>query len=46
VTEVAAGFDHACAIARAEVWCWGSNAHGQLGSEGVQQSLLPVRVNF
>jgi hypothetical protein len=32
VASVAAGFLHACALTAAgQVWCWGTNAHGELG---------------
>jgi hypothetical protein len=32
-TEVAAGRDHSCAIDdTGQVWCWGSNERGQLGT--------------
>ena len=30
---VVAGHQHTCAISKGEVWCWGSNAHGELGIE-------------
>lgn len=31
VTDVAVGEAHVCAIAGGELYCWGSNVHGQLG---------------
>jgi uncharacterized protein YjdB len=32
VTQVSAGFNHTCAlVASGDVYCWGSNVHGQLG---------------
>lgn len=46
VTHVSAGFDHTCAVALGQVWCWGSNSHGQLGREGIAESLIPIRVTF
>jgi alpha-tubulin suppressor-like RCC1 family protein len=43
---VAVGGEHACAQdTGGHVWCWGSNAWGQLGSTAViQQSSQPLRV--
>jgi len=36
--EIAAGAGHVCArTARAEVFCWGSNAQGQIGSPGREE---------
>jgi hypothetical protein len=29
--DVAVGFAHSCGVASGRVWCWGSNANGQLG---------------
>jgi alpha-tubulin suppressor-like RCC1 family protein len=29
--QVAAGFDHTCALRSAMVWCWGANGQGQVG---------------
>ncbi|MCS6774127.1 MAG: hypothetical protein NZ693_08455 [Thermoflexales bacterium] len=41
---VAAGELHTCVIVQTgEVWCWGSNDAGQLGSDG-DQSTVPVEV--
>lgn len=32
-TAISAGWDHTCALdARGRAWCWGQDAHGQLGS--------------
>ena len=43
-TEVAAGYDSSCALLETgAVACWGSNAHGQLGSAG-PSSLSPALV--
>jgi alpha-tubulin suppressor-like RCC1 family protein len=33
VTDVAVGTVHTCAIATGEVWCWGLNNYGQLGTD-------------
>jgi alpha-tubulin suppressor-like RCC1 family protein len=42
---IAAGWNHACAIARdRSVWCWGSNADGQLGDGTNQDRPRPVPV--
>lgn len=45
-TQIAAGDDHTCAIAgpTGTVWCWGSNASGQLGNGGTTDSTTPVQV--
>lgn len=46
VTQVAAGWDHTCAVTPAyQAWCWGSNFDGRLGSgTAVSSSAAPVRV--
>ncbi|MBI5510908.1 MAG: hypothetical protein HY903_19275 [Deltaproteobacteria bacterium] len=47
VTALAGGDDHSCAIAGPSdaVYCWGSNAYGQLGDGGtVAYSAVPVPV--
>ncbi len=45
VTDVAAGGLHACALrADRTVWCWGSNAYGQLGDQTALQRRRPVQV--
>ena len=39
MTAVAAGSGHACAVSSGgQVWCWGSNAYGQLGDGSVLAS--------
>lgn len=45
VLEIAAGFRHTCAVrGSGELWCWGDNAAGQLGTGSLgAPSLLPVR---
>src|SRR5256886_8150737 len=43
----APGNGHSCAVATgtsATVYCWGSNAHGQLGDGTTSQRLVPTRV--
>jgi alpha-tubulin suppressor-like RCC1 family protein len=50
--QIAAGQFHACALVdppplgtgTTEVWCWGSNAAGQLGDGTFQSNATPVRV--
>ncbi|NUP11391.1 MAG: hypothetical protein HOW73_35540 [Polyangiaceae bacterium] len=34
LVDVQAGFAHTCALAGSEVWCWGLNESGQLGTPG------------
>lgn len=43
-SSIAAGSNHACAIASDGAWCWGANDRGQLGNGGTTYSPLPVRV--
>jgi hypothetical protein len=45
VTQIAAGFQHACALSGSQVHCWGSNASGQLGTGNTTSSNVPVAVN-
>ncbi len=45
VTDVAAGWSHACAIADGEAFCWGENTNGQLGDGRSARSLVPVPVD-
>ncbi|MEO6773251.1 MAG: hypothetical protein ABI467_09530 [Kofleriaceae bacterium] len=43
--KVGVGRDSTCALATTgEVWCWGSNEYGQLGTPRMQHSETPVRV--
>ncbi len=45
VTAVSASDTHVCATtSSAEVWCWGSNASGQLGIGSVSASSTPAKV--
>jgi alpha-tubulin suppressor-like RCC1 family protein len=51
VEELALGADHACARTRASagtgggtIWCWGSNAQGQLGDGTTERRTTPTRV--
>ena len=45
VTQIAAGFEHACALSEGEgVWCWGGNAFGQLGLAPTSSPSLPIRL--
>jgi alpha-tubulin suppressor-like RCC1 family protein len=46
VKAVAIGYDHICALDEdGAVWCWGNNAFGQLGADGLASSATPVRVD-
>lgn len=42
-TRVAAGRDHACALAGTSLWCWGENNEGELGTNTAWRAEL-VRV--
>jgi alpha-tubulin suppressor-like RCC1 family protein len=45
VSDVAVGEQHTCAIvANGDVWCWGDNRIGQLGSDANIREKLPVLV--
>lgn len=46
--QVSAGFAHSCALSnRNEVWCWGDNTYGQLGSNRTASSFSrAVTVRF
>jgi hypothetical protein len=44
-TGIAPMFTLACALdTRGEVWCWGTNVGGRLGSPGLDSTATPVRV--
>ena len=48
VVQVGNGYDHACAIVKGasanEVWCWGANNHGQLGTGDTTASRYPKKI--
>lgn len=41
-TSVTAGETHSCALEDGKVWCWGNNAHGELGDGTFVQRDTPV----
>lgn len=44
-TAISAGFDHTCAIITMQVYCWGKNNYGQLGTKDYGDQNLPTRIN-
>ncbi len=45
-TEVDAGQNHSCGLrAGSELWCWGENTHGNLGTGDPAKQTSPVRVD-
>jgi alpha-tubulin suppressor-like RCC1 family protein len=44
VTSVVTGTNHACALGRGAVRCWGWNEHGELGTGRKADELLPAQV--
>ena len=44
VSAIGAGTSHTCAAANGSVYCWGSNAFGEIGSGTVTGSSTPVEV--
>jgi len=46
VQMIAAGSGHTCAVlSTRELFCWGANAHGQLGNGNNLDSASPVKIN-
>jgi alpha-tubulin suppressor-like RCC1 family protein len=46
VVSIVSGAYHSCALtANKNMYCWGSNAHGELGNNSTSDSALPVLVN-
>jgi len=44
-TSISAGYDHTCAVrSNGELWCWGANAYGQLGTGDTTHRFEPTRV--
>lgn len=44
VSDIVAAQYHVCALAEAEVYCWGNNGAGQLGDGTTTRRLTPIRV--
>lgn len=45
IATVAAGRFHTCALAiDGDLWCWGTNNRGQLGTGSLESSRMPIRV--
>ncbi len=44
VSAIAAGSYHTCALVDGEVYCWGANGEGQLGTDDVSPVETPTRV--
>jgi alpha-tubulin suppressor-like RCC1 family protein len=45
VTAVVTGWQHSCAIASGDAYCWGYGGLGRLGDGGTSSSLTPVAVD-
>ena len=46
ITSLAAGIGFTCASNGAQVWCWGTNKGGQLGTAGTAQATDPIAIAF
>lgn len=44
-TKISSGANHSCAIANNYVYCWGDNAHGQLGDDTQIDKNQPTGIN-
>jgi alpha-tubulin suppressor-like RCC1 family protein len=43
--QVSSGYYHTCAVkVTGQLWCWGQNTRGQLGTGGTSPSAIPVQV--
>ena len=46
-TSISAGYDYTCATRNDKtVWCWGYNAHGELGNTQSANNAAPVQVQY
>ncbi len=46
ITSIGMGRSHRCALdASGGVWCWGSNAYGQLGDGSTENNNTPTKIN-
>lgn len=47
VTKIAAGGGHTCAVLNnGDLFCWGGNAYGQLGTDDTTPSLVPTQIKI
>ena len=44
VTAVASWLRHTCKVQDGQLYCWGDNAHGQLGTGDLEPRIVPTRV--
>ena len=44
VTQISAGYEHTCAVARGRAFCWGSDSSGQLGNDAASDAVVPEQV--